>query len=149
MREPESERAVIASFADQIAKRTCRRTIRYFQGMKSGLANEDSGLETQWDEICVQVQDDAWTLWHVYDDTIRDFVAGLISDLLKHERAALWLQTTEGWEWLASEVEDRETDPEFEGTIVQYLLSEHIYREAGRWSNEQIRRYLDRAAMTD
>jgi hypothetical protein len=62
-----------------------------------------------------------------------------------HEREAIWLQTPEADRWEFDEESGRAPYPVCNDEIVEYLVKERIYHEAGRWNNQRIREYLDRA----
>jgi hypothetical protein len=139
-----SESNIVRAVADQAAKRITRKAIATLQQMTDRMSGDDSGLETAWDEICVQMQHEQSFYWDAYDDTVRAILAGHAAELSKHEREALWLQTDAGNDWDCKEPEDREAYPVCDDDIVNYLANEYVYGEAERWSNARIRAYLER-----
>jgi hypothetical protein len=80
--------------------------------------------------------------WNLYDDLVYRVVSDYIPELSKYEREAIWLQTRNGEYWTCTEPEEREEYPVFEGDIIDFLVHEYVYAEAGRWSNARIREYL-------
>jgi hypothetical protein len=70
-------------------------------------------------------------------------VKGYLSELPQHECEALWLQTDAGQDWIFKDQEDREQYPVSDEEIIEHVVHEYIYAEAGRWSNERIRNYID------
>ena len=108
MSEKLSESAIVRVVADLAAQRVARKTVAALQQMKELASGDDSKLETTWDEICVQVQDEPSSLWDAYDQTVRAILAGHLAELLTHEREAIWLQTSAGNDWDCQEPEDRE-----------------------------------------
>jgi hypothetical protein len=143
------ESSIVHSVAQEAARRVTRKVIADLQQMKDKLSGDDSGLETTWDEICVQVQDEHSALWDAYEATVRDIVAGYVADLPKHEREAIWLQTNAGSDWDCEEPNVREAYPVSDSDIIQYLIHEYVYAEASRWSNARIRAYIERSTMRD
>ena len=138
------EKVVLGRFAEEIAKRIARRTIFSLQSIKDTLSGDDSQLANAWDEICVQVQADLSMFWDVYDDTARSFVDSFVKELKAHEKAALWFQTDQGWDWLYDlDVDLDDVPPVLDDQIVDWILRDYVYRNAGGWSNERIRAYLD------
>jgi len=141
MMKPEEK--IVEELASEIGKRITRKTIRDLQKMgEEFMQSGDSGLENVWDEICVQVQYDKSMFWDLYDDIVHGIVGGYVPELPKHEREAIWLQTREGEDWSCEDTEEREEYPVFEGDIINFLVHEYVYHEAGRWSNARIRAYI-------
>jgi hypothetical protein len=135
---------VITPFAEAICKRVARKSISQLQRMTSGsLSGDDAGLENIWDEICAQVQYQESIHWDLYDDIVRDVVRIGTKELQRHEREAIWLQTSQGDDWFFGDEETREQYPVCEDDIVEYLMREHIYSSAANWTNKRIREYLD------
>lgn len=144
-----SESAIVREVVKEAAQRVTRQTIKALQGLKDTLSSEDSGLKTAWDEICVQVQGEESHDWDVYDETARTLVGQSLSTLRKHEREAIWIQTDAGFEWIGQSDNEREAYPVDDQDIIEYLVRECIYAEAGRWSNARIEAFLDRSGEMD
>jgi len=47
-------------------------------------------------------------------------------------------------DWLYDEPDERESDPEMKLAIVNYIIQQQLFKEAGRASNPRIRAYIDR-----
>jgi hypothetical protein len=139
-----SESAIVRVVSEEAARQITRKVIAALQRMTDTLSGDDSGLKTIWDEICAQVQYEKSFHSDAYDETVRKIVLGNISTLKTHERDAMWLQTDEGIEWDCKEQEDREGHPVCDDQIVEWLIREHVYAEAGNWSNVRIRAYIER-----
>ena len=145
-----SESAVIRAFAEEICQRLTRKMIASLQKMNDALHSGDgSGLENTWDEICVQVQYEQSILWNLYDSTVRQMVEAEVEKLSPQEREAIWLQTPEADGWEFDEESEHAHYPVCYDDIVGYVVKERIYHEAGRWNNQRIREYLDRAVLSD
>lgn len=87
-----------AAAAMALAERV-RERLRESQHTMSG---EGSGLQSTWEEICVQVQGEETPYWDAYVMMIRDTVSSELFLLPRHEQAAIWLWTYEGEDWLAA-----------------------------------------------
>lgn len=144
-----SESAIVKTVAEQAVRRITRKVITDLQRMTQTLSGDDSELKTTWDEVCAQVQYEQFFAWGVYDDTVNAIVGGYVCDLPGHERDSIWLQTEAGWEWNCEDSASREAYPVCDDEITEYIKSEHIYSEAGRWSNARIRAYINRSCMRD
>jgi hypothetical protein len=144
-----SESTIVKAVAEQSARRIARRAIAALQRMEQTMSGDDSGLSTTWDEICVQVQYEESYYWDAYDETVKAIVAGYVSDLPVHEREAIWLQTEPGFDWDCDESETPVAYPVIDDEITEYITSEYVYAEAGRWSNARIRAYIDRSSLRD
>src|ERR1035437_3604814 len=144
-----SESAIVRAVAHEAAQRIGRKVIADLQAMKDTMSGDDSELKTTWDEICVQVQDEESFYWDAYDQTVRSTVRVYVAALPQHERDALWLQTDAGSDWDCDEPESREASPVSEDDIIDYLVREVVYAEAGRWSNARIRAFNERSSRRD
>ena len=139
-----TESAIVSGFAADVARRLARQAITRLRGMKDSLlAGEDSGLESAWDEICVQVQGEESYVWDAYTDIISSLLAQQLRQLPKYQQEAIWLQSEEGEDWSQSGEDEREPDPVIEDESVGYLLTEHVLAAASSWTNARIRRFLD------
>jgi len=143
--KPES---ALKEFANEIASKISRKTISELQKITDTLSGDDSELTNVWDEICVQVQYVDSPFWDVYDEDTRSFVAIHVDKLKEHEKFSLWLQTSQGLDWLFDWIyEDEIEEPSLlfdDEDVVYYIVQEYIYCKAGEWSNERIRAYLER-----
>lgn len=145
-----SESAVVREFADQLCRRLARRLIARLQKLTEGMqSGDDSCLTNIWEEICVQVQYEESVFWDAYDETVRGLAACDVKPLRPHERDAIWLQTPAADEWSCQDESSRAAYPITTDDIVDYLVTEYIYKEAGDWSNPRIRRHLERATGRD
>jgi hypothetical protein len=69
-----SESGIVSAVAEEASQRITRKVIAALQGMKDTLlSGDDSELETPWDEICVQVQDEESFFWDTYDEIVREY----------------------------------------------------------------------------
>jgi hypothetical protein len=139
----------VRAVAEKAARSITRKVIAALQQMTDTLSGDDSELETAWDEICAQVQEEESFDWDAYDETVRVIVAGQIAALPKYEREAMWLQTEAGIDWDCTELDDREAHPVCEDDIVEWLTREYVHAEAANWSNARIRAYIERSSMRD
>ncbi len=134
----------VRALADAAAKRVARRVVREMQRLtECRLSGDDSGLANVWDEICVQAQFEESFSWDAYVETGKAIVGGFVADLSPHEKEALWLQTEAGWDW-DYDTRDANTEvPVVEDQIVDYVWTEYVLVEAGKWTNARIRAYLE------
>ncbi len=145
-----SETSVVGGLADEVCSRLTRKLIGTLQSLNNGLlSGDDSCLKNTCDEICIQVQFQESFYWDVYDETVRRLAASCVENLLPHEREAIWLQTTAADDSFREDELWHHSYPVTNEEIVDYLVDEFVYREAGNWSNRRIRYYLDRAIGTD
>jgi hypothetical protein len=135
--------SIVRDVADRAARRVARKSIAALQKLTGAQSGDDSALKTVWDEICVQMQFEQSPFWDYYDAEVRRQVADLITALPKHEREAIWLQTDAGSSWECDEPENRAADPVDIDQIVEYVVPEYVYEEAGRWSNSRIRAFIE------
>jgi hypothetical protein len=144
-----SESAIVREVAKVASRRIARKAMISLQRMKHTLSGDHSELKTTWDEICAQVQYEESFYWDAYDETVRQIVSHSVRELTNHERAAIWLQTQPGIDWECDEPKEREVDPVIDDDIIDYVTKEYVYFEAGRWSNQRIRDFIERSARRD
>lgn len=139
---------IVGDLANREASRIITRTIRALQRSSDTLSGDDSGLHTTWDEVCVQVQCEHSFYWSAYLQTIEALVAADVEELQPYIREAIWLQTSEGWDWDCEDEEERLEWPVNDTAITEMLVSE-VLRAADNWSNPRIRAYKDRRYQHD
>ncbi len=145
-----SESGIVSAVAEEASQRITRKVIAALQGMKDTLLSGDgSELETTWDEICVQVQDEESFFWDTYDEIVRDMVRGHVAQLPRYKREAIWLQTVAGSDWDSEEPESREPYPVVDDDVVDYLVPKYVYSQAADFSNTRIEAYLARSIERD
>ncbi|UJP63507.1 hypothetical protein [Mongoliitalea daihaiensis] len=134
-----NKQSIILSFANEIAARIIKKSIKKLQRITIILSGDDSGLVNSWDEICVQIQGEYSFDWEAYEFMIDNHLKEETKKLTTHEQFAIWLQTDNGVYY----DEEEDENPEFiEEDILQYLKIV-LLKEAGSWSNDRIRRYLN------
>ena len=149
MSHPLSEAGIVRKVAEAASQQVAHKTIRDLQRMKHTLSGDDSELKTTWDEICAQVQYEQSFHWDAYDLTVRQIVSRYVADLQSHERAAIWQQTDAGIDWECGDPKTREIDPVIGDEVIDRITNEYVYLEAGRWSNQRIREFIERSARRD
>lgn len=134
---------IIKNVADHTCEQICRRAIRLLQKMDCTLSGDDSVLQNPWEEICVQVQFEQSIHWQVYMETMQACVLGDVESLPTHLLEAIWLQTDSGWDWSFDNPEAKDC-PACHSDVMDYVIDNYILKKADNWSNQRIRRYLDR-----
>lgn len=145
-----TESAVLARFADEIAKRISRKVVPALKAMKDTLSGDDSRLQNVWEEICVQVQLEHSTFWDTYEEILEGLIGEQVEKLDRHELLALWFQTDVGIEWLAPDriisADDTEDPPALVDEVAKYIANTQLYEIADKFTNRNIKAYLDRQA---
>lgn len=143
--------SLIKTFASAEAEKLVRKTVRYFQALKhnSLLSGDDSELKNVWDEICVQVQFENSIFWDAYVETAKQFLKGYVELLPEHIQLAIWLQTDDGFQWQLDNGDPQSRFCADSDAITDYIFSEFLLKAAGKWSNDRIERYIERAAFRD
>ncbi len=145
-----SESLIVSNFAERLCQQITRKVIVSLQTLKNGLlSGDDFGLTSAWEEICVQVQGEESSSWEAYDLTVRQTVSAEVTELVPHEREAIWLQTSAGADWDAEDEESREEYPVAEDEIIEYVTTQYVYSAAGDWGNRRIRKYLEQGLQQD
>jgi hypothetical protein len=109
-KHPHPAQDLVREHSDVVGRRIAERAVTELKGMKAErLSGDDSGLESVWQEYCVQIRGEQSIFWDAYQDTVRDVIRRGLSDLPKTELAMLWLCTEQGWDWAFDVVDS--TDP--------------------------------------
>ncbi len=103
--------------------------------MQSG---DDSFLTNFWDEVCVQVQDEYWTCWSLYEYYIEQTILSIIDALTYNKRRALSYFLY--WE---KEFEEPHEDLGYYPDLCQEMLLNEILELALNYRNLKIQKYLD------
>jgi hypothetical protein len=139
-------KSLIRQYATLAAESIATQVIEGLKSYTATLSGDHSGLETVWEEICVQVQVEESFYWEAYQETIYASVIGLVEALDYHDLASLWLQTNNGWNWHWN-VENGETDtpcvPYDLDDITKYVVSKYVLSFAESYSNKNIKAYLN------
>lgn len=118
------------------------------------LLGDDSGLETTWDEICVQVQGEGSFFWEAYECAMRDAVLGALQFIDKTAQETLWLHTDEGRDLrydLEADEEDGLTSqagyeqpdiPVDDEAIARSIIANHLIPLAINYRNSRIEMFL-------
>ena len=139
-----SESGIIISLAQSTARKLTRKAVTSLKKIKSGAFGDDSGLDSFWNEYCVQVKYQESAFFSLYEDMIEDILDSLINDLEDHEKEALWFITEEAEQWENKASENRDTYPVVVEDISRLILHEHLAPFAMDFSNSKIRRFAQR-----
>nr|WP_287935639.1 hypothetical protein [Algoriphagus sp.] len=139
------ESQIVTYLAEKISKEISGKCIKDLQESKNTLSGPDTGLINTWDEICAQIQGEYSFHWDTYEDTVELFIQPYLEKLNPYERFAIWLQTDEGMRY----DEDEDKEPEIYSFAVLRYVKGHIFQQAGKWSNQRIRKYLERGGELD
>jgi hypothetical protein len=91
----------------------------------------------------VQVQYEESVCWDVYDEVVHTLVSAEVEELPSYQREAVWLQTDRGWDWQYENDDERDPYPVLNDDIADYMIQQHVYAAAGRWTNPRIGVFLD------
>jgi hypothetical protein len=140
---PLTESEVVRELANDILQRLVRATIRGLRTLPAGLSGDDSGLKNVWDEICVQVQTSQSIHWEDYERTVWDLASGYVSKLKDIEKAALWLQTSEGEDWQLDDWEDRDPNAAIDDREIIQMVVDQLYADADDFTSDRVRKYVE------
>lgn len=140
-----SEYVIVQELGEKVCMRIAQEVIAGLDDMSDALfSGDDSGLETIWEEICVQQQVEESTYWSTYDQMVRDFADGVVASLEPFELDAAWLITDEGCDWSCEDEDDRESYPVRNRGIVNYVIENVVYEEARSSQNSNVLNYQRR-----
>jgi len=143
-----TEDAVIARLAKAVVDRTVAALVASLDDMHDCLSGDDSGLESVWEEVCVQIQHEESVHWATYEEMVRGLIDAEVPKLQDYEKAAIWFQTDAGLDWACSEPEERDSDPYVDDDVAEYIVKA-LYSFASDFERDNIRQYLTRTTESD
>lgn len=144
MQKVPTEFGIVLSLATHTARKVTRKAVNALKRIKSEAAGDDSGLDTVWNEYCVQVRYQESAFFSIYEDMIEEILDSLINELEDHEKEALWFITEEAEKWENKASENRDTYPVAVEAISRLILHEYLAPFAMDFSNRKIRRFAQR-----
>lgn len=134
-------------WAQKVRDDLVMKTMNFLMQQKDLTSGDDTCLENNWEEYCVQVQNEEFLSWDAYQDHIEMLMRGYFEELPPVEQLTLWLYGDEGMDWYYKE--NRDEDVEIENIPI---IFEECHREllsalndvAMEYSNDNIERYLHR-----
>lgn len=136
---------IISAIAERECLRVSQKVVFTLQRLTSGGASgDDSPLKNLWDEVCVQVQFQDSVMWDAYVDVMERVIDGEIQKSDAATQQAIWLQTSNGFDWAYDQEGDVESVPCDRQDIINHILNEYVLSQAADYSNRRIRKYLDR-----
>jgi hypothetical protein len=139
------EQFVVAHFAEQLANQTVERVIQTFHNTRDGMTSGDeSGLQSFWEEICVQVQAEESAYFESQMSLIEYGIETQLKRLHRTELMALWLETIEGSMWLDENLHEHDANeilPVCLDDIVIEIL-EVVLNRATNFESASIYRFL-------
>lgn len=137
---------------------TVLTAIQRLQALKGrNLLSGDSGLQSVWEEICVQMQGQASHFWDVYMSVLESVLAGHVATLNDSDQRALWMATDAGWDYLYDLQADDPASLEIPVDVIDIvdMLRTAVLKAADDFESPAISRYLygedaeDAADITD
>lgn len=146
---PFSEKEIVRQVAKAACERICRRLIRRYRHIPPVLLGDDSPLRNYWEDICVQEQQEERALdWEaVYEASLLGFLAGEVDELDDATRWAIWRQTDAGVGW--SMEDEKPAEKWSSDEIAKFILFEYLLLMAQGYSNERLRKFIERSERTD
>lgn len=134
-------------WAQKVRDDLVMKTMNFLIQQKDLTSGDDTCLENNWEEYCVQVQDEESIAWDAYKDHIETLFSGYFEELLQAEQLTLWLDCDDGRNWYYDQ--NRETDFKIDDAPI---IFEACHREllsalndvAMEYTNDHIERYLHR-----
>lgn len=135
---------ILAAYADAHCKKIARQVIRELKAMAAGdpFFGDDSGLESFWEELCVQVQHREPFRLSGHEGVTDFHIHRKVEDLWDHEKMAVWWQTDHPYELYDGEEEDIEGFEYDLPVIVAHIRDRYILPAAASFRNRRIRAWL-------
>ena len=117
-------------WSKQVAVGIADKTKAFLENQKDLTSGDDTCLENNWEEYCLQVQHEESIAWEAYMNHIELLFQGFYEELPKEQQFTLWLETDEGQDWYWDD--DNRVNDEFKydetpiyfGDCIKLLMSE-------------------------
>nr|WP_315484131.1 hypothetical protein [uncultured Undibacterium sp.] len=139
------EQFVVAHFAEQLANETVERVIQILHSTKDGMTSgDDSGLQSFWEEICVQVQGEESSYFESQMSLIEHEIETQLKRLPRAELLALWLETIDGSIWRDENLEERDGHEIAQICLNDIVIEIHeiVLNRATNFESDSINRFL-------
>jgi hypothetical protein len=118
--------------------RACQRDDAYMLG--------DSGLKSFWDEVCIIADEGDGYEYESCLDVLDGYIQAVLKEanLSDWQWMCLWLETSEGRDWLFHD--DRVTDRKLtwdETGVIRLIRDNNVVPAALDWTNRRIRQYSE------
>jgi len=144
-----TESEIVREVAEQARDRVVRAAIRELKCLPAELSGDDSGLDNVWEEICVQMQGQQSVEWAAYEITAEQIVSNRLPKLARHERAAMWLQTSNGESWSLDDYDARDRDAVADEADVIDHVMEALLGTACDFTGRRVREYVEKTCQTE
>jgi len=132
----------------QVAKIIANKTKIFLENQKDLTSGDDTCLENNWEEYCVQVQGEESIAWDFYMAHIESLFQGFYNELPREQQFTLWLESEDGQDWYWQD-ENRdnmeftyEQAPVFFDDCVKLIMSE-LNEIAINFENDNITNYIE------
>ena len=145
---PNVHQQLTRQIATDCGRRVTARVMKQLRNLRAHLSGDDSGLANAWEEFCVQVQGEESYFWDAYVVTVKDVIRGALTTVRPLEVTAMWLQTRQGYDWLAAN-EGLGGDPPaaMDPDVVEWVYC--LVLELAASKQTRVVRFLARAAVHD
>lgn len=138
---------LIFYWAKKVRDDLVTKTMNFLIQQNDLTSGDDTCLENNWEEYCVQVQDEESIAWDDYQDHIEMLLRGYFEELPEMKQLTLWLYCDAGIDWYfdenrAQDVITGDVPVNFDECLRELMSA---INELGiDYNNENIERYLDR-----
>lgn len=139
---------LVRRLAVDARRRAADRAVTQLKRMRGCLSGDDSGLKTAWEEFCVQVQGEESFFWDAYEETVKQAISAALLNVQQLDMAAMWFQTSSGWDWLAEHESGNELPDIFEPDVVDWVYK-RVHDLADDSRHPRVVRFLKHAGDFD
>jgi hypothetical protein len=123
------------------------KTMNFLIQQNDLTSGDDTCLENNWEEYCVQVQDEKSIAWDDYQDHIEMLLRGYFEELPEMKQLTLWLYCDAGIDWYFDENRAQDVVVEdvpimFDDCLREFMSA--VNELAMDYNNENIECYLHR-----
>lgn len=133
-------------WAQEVGKNIVNQTIEFLKKQKNLTSGDDTCLENNWEEYCMQVQYEESIAWDAYMAHIEALFERYFSELSKAEQLTLWLESEDGRDWYYDNEKNDdfkyEQAPVWFEDCVKDLMSK-LNEMAINYESENITNYID------
>jgi len=132
----------------QVAIGIADETKSFLEEQKDLTSGDDTCLENNWEEYCVQVQDEESIAWSAYMDHIESLFKGFFEELPREQQFTLWIESEDGQDWYWEENNRADDDFEYNEAPIYFeacveILMSALHDKAINFKSDNITNYIE------
>lgn len=135
-------------WSKQVTRGIANKTEAFLENQKDLTSGDDTCLENNWEEYCIQVQYEESIAWNAYMDYIESLFKRFFEELPKEQQFTLWLESEDGQDWYWEENNRTRDDFEYSEAPIYFedcvkILMTALHDKAIDFKSDNITNYIE------